>query len=327
METFSKNSNTQVSKLNLNELKAFKDELSSFYIPYRESLDFSEQVQFGLEVEYDKLEKCLVDEFLVFHNIPWFSYPELSLEEGGEITSPILYDRPYNWSKLKEVCEFLRLCLAQDNEKTGAHIHVGADILGNDMSSWDNLIKMIIAYENIFFRYSSGEQTILRDGYIKFAYPIALEVYERYFLKYEPVYLGNLKDILGVEKYQGFNFKNIEDFDLEDKKGKNTIEFRYPNGTFEEIIWQNNVNTFVKFLLACKKELDMDYIDYRIRETANHFNHGYYKFIDEEGALHLADQIFDNDFDKACFLRQYYKDFSHIDDNTEFKNTKTFIKH
>ena len=90
METFSKNSNTQVSKLNLNELKAFKDELSNFYIPYRDSLDFSEQVQFGLEIEYDNLERELVDEFLLFHNIPWFNYPEVSLREGGEVISPIL---------------------------------------------------------------------------------------------------------------------------------------------------------------------------------------------------------------------------------------------
>lgn len=29
----------------------------------------------------------------------------------------------------------------------------------------------------------------------------------------------------------------------------------------------------------------------------------------DEKAFELCDLIFDNDFDKKCFLRQYYKDF------------------
>ena len=35
------------------------------------------------------------------------------------------------------------------------------EVIGNNIKGWENLAKLIIAYENILFRYSAGEDTIL----------------------------------------------------------------------------------------------------------------------------------------------------------------------
>ena len=86
----------------------------------------------------------------------------------------------------------------------------------------------------------------------------------------------------------------------------NVIEFRVPNGTLSEEIWQNYVNFFVRFILACKKELDQEKIVYKI-------NNG------EHDSIELADFVFDSDFDKEQFLIQTL--------NTNKNYAKTLIPH
>ena len=55
------------------------------------------------------------------------------------------------------------------------------------------------------------------------------------------------------------------------------------------------------------------------------YNTVFYDSIDEEGALNFADQIFNNDLDKAAFLRQYYKDFSEVNKDTPYRIMRLFI--
>ena len=115
-------------------------------------------------------------------------------------------------------------------------------------------------------------------------------------------------------------------FDLESRIKKNTIEYRLPNGTFEPVIWQNNVNMFLHLLDACNRDLDEDYIKKRINRLEEIYDYNGYDEIDEEGALNFVDQIFDNDLDKAYFLRQYYKDNKNVQLGEELKLVKNFIK-
>ena len=83
----------------------------------------------------------------------------------------------------------------------------------------------------------------------------------------------------------------------------NTIEFRSPNGTSKAIVWQNNVNTLVKFLLSfTREEIDEEYLDYRLLNepsTTSCF----------EDTLQFIDMIFENNQDKIYFLKQYMKEF------------------
>lgn len=327
MSIFSSDDNTRLSSLSSEELIKYKSLLNEYFIDYRDTLNIDKNIQFGLEIEYDKYPREIIDDFIYFRFPRWKSIPETSLIDGGEITSPILTDTKENWQELKEICEFLRIAGASESEDAGAHIHVCADILGDNPKYWLNLIRLIMAYENVLYRFSAGEYTRLRNNYVSISYPIAIDLLDDLDNIDENLrkYTSTLLKILKKSKFQSINFKNVLAYNLKERMKKNTIEFRFPNSTLQSIIWQNNVNTFIHFLLASKKELDEEYIDYRIDRLYDSFDSDFYDLIDEEGAIRFADEIFDNDLDKASFLREYYKDFSPIGPYTPYKLTKRFI--
>lgn len=101
------------------------------------------------------------------------------------------------------------------------------------------------------------------------------------------------------------NFTNVKVDELTKRKYKNTIEFRIPNGTANEIVWQNYINTLVKFLLA-QIDIDEDFLDYQI-EMKNIPTPITYREIYLRKALELADLIFQSNTDKIYFLNQYLK--------------------
>ena len=99
-----------------------------------------------------------------------------------------------------------------------------------------------------------------------------------------------------------------------------TIELRVPNGTLDEIVWQNYINFFIKMILYCKsKNFDDDILNRRYKSVYNLFgNLDSYSKIYLDQALEFCDMIFNNNLDKLYFLRQYIKSFEITD--------KPFIK-
>lgn len=90
---------------------------------------------------------------------------------------------------------------------------------------------------------------------------------------------------------------------------KNTIEFRSPNGTLEEVIWQNNINFFGKLIeAALNTDLDMEKINYYIDMVKTDDLINEYSKVNFSKALELADMIFEKNIDKLTFLKQYIKD-------------------
>ena len=58
------------------------------------------------------------------------------------------------------------------------------------------------------------------------------------------------------------NYLSFRDFSV-----NNTIEVRRPNGTVEEVIWQNNINVILKMILKIKNNsFDIEYIDYLLNK-------------------------------------------------------------
>ena len=99
-----------------------------------------------------------------------------------------------------------------------------------------------------------------------------------------------------------------------------------PNGTAEEIIWQNNVNMFVHLLKAQINKDELAYIKNEINYIMEEcFNYEYYNYIDPRKAFLFADIIFDNNLDKTNFLKQYIKDMK-TTENTSPVYAKKFIK-
>ena len=114
--------------------------------------------------------------------------------------------------------------------------------------------------------------------------------------------------------------------DYDHMKKDCTVEFRVPNGTFDEIIWQNNINLFIKMMLYCKSDkYDEDIICKRKRIVEDNFSVlSSYSSIYLEQALELADMIFDNNLDKLYFLKQYIKDINESD-NRYIKTKKLTV--
>ena len=333
MSDFKVTENTKVSSLSLNELKEYKEELDNLMLEYRPSLCFDDLIQFGIEIEYDHFYFYQALDYLKNNYPRWNNIPEQTLPEGGEAVSPILFNNETTWREIAEICFFLRISGAYETEFIGGHIHAGAYILGKNVNNWIRFAKLITAYENIIYRHAQGEHQILREGNKTICYPISLNLKFIHELENKVNFsmsdkIGeNIFNFLGDEKYQSFNFKNVNQREIMDKIGKNTIEYRLPNGSYEPVIWQNNINMFINMLIASNKKLDEEYIDYRINKLYGLHNYEHFKYIDEEGALHFADQIFTNDLDKAYFLRQYFKDYEEHNRFDKYLKTKKFIKY
>jgi len=89
-----------------------------------------------------------------------------------------------------------------------------------------------------------------------------------------------------------------------------------------KVIWQNNINLICKILLSCSDEnFDKELVNYLYRNCVlrNHNPKSNLEFL-------LCDLVFDNDFDKFCFLRQYYKDFERPKRHDAYAKSKPFWK-
>ena len=301
-----------------------KEELEDFYIPYRKTLDLPKDVTFGLEVEFkmdpfnNSYKANFIDEdnaaraFMMELGYDYNYGVEYEVNNHIELVSPVLTDSAKAWEELDNILTFIKNNDGYYSGKCGAHVHVCKNIL-NSNSAWLNFFKLWYIFEDDIFRFTNGENYKLRKNGNSRSGKID-NVCKRIIKGYN---MSKAIDIsyLASNKLVAVNFPSplyCEDFsnllktnsDPKDNNILNTIEFRSPNGTINPVIWQNNVNFFTKFLLSCaNKNLDTEKLDYL-------YNSKSYATIDD-----LASFVFKDEFDKKCFLRQYYKDF----DNPDFK--------
>ena len=186
-----------------------------------------------------------------------------------------------------------------------------------------NLIKLWTVYEHVIYLFAYGENDKPRTSLVTYAYPVApyynefLKEYESNKSAYQHILNGkqinketNLYFLISNcatnlnALGNGLNFGHCNGANIDDK---NTIEFRCPNGTLSHIIWQNNINFFVKLLLYCRSNnFDIDFINkkmknYEVKKLEQ------YSDIYLDDAIELSDLIFDNELDKMYFLKQYLK--------------------
>lgn len=288
--------------------KDYKKLLKDKLIRYRNSLNLPQDVTFGIEIEYENIPTETISYLLSEERIlkSWDNKTELDICEynniikeymNGEINSPIMIDNIDNWKNLKLILEILNKNNAYVTNKCGGHINIGAHILENNIEYWRNFLLLWILYYKEICNFSSGEFSKMRTRRkdILNNSNIVLSKRIRFILgNYDNIayYLNDSCNPLFDKK---FDFSIPFSYDISDLIDEdNTIEFRIPNGTLSEEIWQNYINFFSKFILSCKKELDID-------KTL-------YKIINEESnAVELADYVFDDDVDKEYFLIQTLK--------------------
>ncbi len=305
---FNINKFSKLSKIDLKELFLF---LENYYIKYRYRLGINKKITFGVEIEFDDYENYL-DTFNFFedNNISYSSVEEATTN-GFEINSCIMNDSFKDWADLRKVCRFLRKNKATTNKgNAGGHIHIGLQIFKNE-ENYDKFLKCYMLYEDILNRFLCGEYVNIRKNARYYAILCKNNVYnnETYFERKKALYVGKM------------NFKRI--------KKRNTIEFRRPNGTLEEIIWQNNINAIIKMILTINKDdFDVEFIDYNIKKDIDRIKYRHDSAYDSEinikKVLEFVDMFYDKNIDKLNFLKQYFKNYEQALQSKELIKTKKF---
>jgi len=324
--------NTKIAHLRGYDLEELYSLINKYYLEYRDILDISKKASMGAEIEFDNPN----DESLIpildnsNYKMGWTLRDESTVKTGGELCSPIFYNNKVSWEHFKGIVNDLE-GKVEISPLCGAHVHIGAQTMGNNARTWNNFLKLWSAYENVIFRFAYGEFINGREGILRYARPLRRDI-EKYFdsitSEYKrfidvdtimPLDEDQFCKLIKEHPFNCINFTNISDFD--NFKAYNTIEFRLSNGTINPIIWQNLFNLFCHLIAYSRNHLfDVERIIKKEKclkpETLIYDT---YKNIDIISALELCDLIFNNNLDKVYFLRQYLK-------NNEESSEKELIK-
>ena len=304
-------------ELSILDNKEVIDIIKKHKIEYRDSLN-GLNIPFGCEIEFEDANyKKVLKKFNSLKNkninlSSWKLVEEDSLNpyfyseifstnlNGGEIVSPILNDNIKSWQNLKEVCEFLRNMKAKSLDLSAAHIHFDNKLFKENYIALKRLLMLWVIYEDVIFRFSAGFKDKVREYALTYAVPVSNKVFN--IINNTSNYEGLLKS-LKIPRTNAISLYNF------DKKINDSFEFRCPNGTLSEIVWQNNIN-FFKHLLESSLDdnKEWDKIDYQIKNYIPcNFQFELYNILDIDKACTLADFIFNQDIDKKSFMKQYIK--------------------
>lgn len=311
--------NTKISSLRGKELEDFLILIDEYDFSYRNTLNLPSIAQFGTEIEYDDVDRREVDDFIYDNLTGWVSKMDGSIRYGGEITSPKMHDQISYWRELAFVCRYLHGEKMNSFGNAGGHIHVDKGIMDWSVSTYRKFLKLYMCYEHVLIRFGYGDKIGPRDTMCVYAPSVAGFLYSQMSKINKAYNMDRLLEIIGdIGKSNAINFGNIRhDY------CRQTIEFRFPNTSDNEVIWQNNINTFCKMMISAVN-LDEAYLTQKIKEKEHKFgNKQYIKDINLLDSLEFCDLIFDNNLDKIYFLKQYLKGFEVIKNNEE-KNR--FIK-
>ena len=179
-EFISKDLNYEYYKLNSHDYNDYLFQLNDYEIEYRDDLNIDQSVTFGIEIEYEGIKQEIVDDFINCNYSDWESTNEQSISKGGEIISPILTNSKRIWEDIRDICSFLKNNNAITDNDAVAHLHVGTSILGDDIKKWHTFLGLYTAFENIIYKYASGEQINMRKNMKVYAYPIAIDLADIY---------------------------------------------------------------------------------------------------------------------------------------------------
>ncbi len=305
--------NTAFSKLSTKDIDLLLNMLQNYYISFQNKLNLSKLYSFGFEYECDDINRVGIGREFFKKRL----YPEYQVKEedtvhnGGEIVTPILHNIKANWKKVEQVLGIIKQN-STNTENCGAHIHVGSHIMDTRQETWENFFMIWSIYENIITRFLNGEYLNTRVYASTFAKPVS-DLFK------EVVLSGKLKDMnnqskmdfhdISVDRYLSVNLNCVHN--VNNEIANDTIEFRSPNGTFNPIIWQNNLNMILHLLLKSSHYSHTILLD---RLKKEYMDTSSYSKINIIKALEFADLIFDNNLDKLNFLRQYFKDYKETDE-------------
>lgn len=264
--------------------------------PVKTTYDINEDITFGIELE---LVNPNIDKFI---NIPCLleNYnitKDGSVGGGLEVVSPILHYNETDLKSLASVCKMLNDTNFFANQSCGAHIHIGASYL-TTKQDYLNLLYLYANTEDIIYLITDRTSSQKRIKAARFAQKIKHEIESA--IKNNAIdnedYIRGIKDI-SKAKYRGLNFQNIN------KKDKNTIEFRMPNGELDFYELLPNIRLFTK-LIEVSHNINYDKTKYDLFIKIGHEEN------ERKRLSILLDLLFDNELDKEIYLKRY--DSNHL---------------
>ena len=260
---------------------------------YRDKLSIPRKVNFGLELELDKVDNEEVSKLIksrVGGNYNVKEDKSLTKGSNAEITTPVLQNEKDTWIALKRIGELLEK-LNPSYDKCSFQVNFDGSLLPT-IEDRVRFLKLYAMYEDIIYRFSKGEDSNYRDSLETYAAPIILTLKGALTINNNAVV-----DMFSNQKRYGITFKN---------NGCDLIEFRTPNMSNNPIYWQNYINTFYYLLRVVtsgkynRKEVD-EYIDI--------FNRTYileaYERENCDKALKFCKTIFPQTTDTTNFMHQY----------------------
>lgn len=310
MDFINANENTELLKMDMKDLNILLNLLNEYNLELRDNLNLNKNITFGIEIESEFADITNIENEIELDGLKntWQLKDDYTLDNGIEISSPILKDDSRAYKEIELVCNIFKK-YSKIGVHSGGHIHIGSQILESEHNILA-LVNFWSLFEHVIYRFTNGEYLNIRPSADLYATPLrCLSLPSPYnFSKYNNVMVDSCIRLCNIS-----SFKN--------KKIRNTIEFRSPNGTFEPVIWQNNLNLFTKMIEKVKTiDVEKLYYDYfsNFSISVNEYNKIYF-----EDAIRFADLIFDKNIDKMYFLRQYLKN---NDVSNRYVKTKRFVK-
>ena len=261
--------------------------------PYRKTLNLPEIYTFGNEIEFN----CFFEDRLPYF-VKNFNYKHALYEDeryetrnevtaSGEIVTPILTDKYYNWFVLEDMYKQLVKTGATIGENTASHLHFGMHMI-NTPKELALLIKTLVVFEPIIFKFGYGYDNHPRSfiealqGQINYSMMMSPKKTKKFIMALEQFDEDNANEMMsefydfgtGRDMYRAvFNFNTFDFSKFFNKKPNEQpsmydhIEVRCFNGTLDARIVQNNINLMASLIRAVHEgKIDEEYIEKEYQE-------------------------------------------------------------
>lgn len=301
----------ELSKLSKIDKKELLNEIKNMNFSYRDKLNFSNNITFGVEIEYGTAKRSNIMDVMECYSgekiDDFYKYWQYGLEMafskvihgeyyGGELISPILKNKKEYYNQLKLACHTLKKFGATTSGLMAQHVHISTKPFKSKLRYFENFIKIYMLYEDLIYTFGFyGKEP--RKVITTYANPISYLLYNALL---EESY-NNYEELMSL---CDFYFGKTSSINYD--KFSKTLEFRSCNSTINPVIIQNNINLFCSLIEASKnKKIDLDLIDYKLEKfkEAKYFTSKVSKDLNR--AFELSDLIFRKDIDKKYFLKQY----------------------
>lgn len=182
------------------------------------------------------------------------SIPKDNKVYGGEISSRIYHDQSRDWKEIKEMCNILRNNGAKINDWCSNHNSVGLDGVKSKNQFIETLAEVVVNYEVQMETYYMGEEYLVRSSKENYAKSLRDSLKRVIFYMNLDMDHDHDWEISNLLVPIFIKHTGIKLFDIQNKSLMDRIEIRYPNGSLDEKVLQNNMNFSLKLVDAINEE-------------------------------------------------------------------------